>query len=266
MVASPEHSMSDSSAAAAAAAGALDLTLPVRPSPPGVDPSNVPSRKSLVLAVSITFPVLSASFVILRVYARFVVSRAFGLDDALVLFTMAAAIAFSSIVIACTSYGLGLHLWHVAIGTFVNYVRLSTVNIIMIAVLPYLIKISIMIMYLRIFGHNRTFRRIAYGSIAFMVAAAIAFFLPMAMQCIPLSSTWDFGPGGRRRCINGPLLGFITVVANAITDLYVMCLPLPMLWRLQMPLQRKIGVIATFASGGMYVVRLNARGRRLSFR
>lgn len=239
--------MSNSSATA----GALDLTQPARPPPPGVDPSNVPSRKSLILGVSITFPLLSASFVILRLYARFVVSRAFGLDDALILFTMAAAVAFSSIAIACTSYGLGLHLWHITKGMLVNYVRLSTVNIIMIAVLPYLIKISIMVMYLRIFGHNRTFRRTVYGSIAFMVAAAIAFFLPMAMQCIPLSSAWDFGPGGRRRCINGPLLGFITVAANAVTDLYVMCLPLPLLWRLQMPLQRKIGVIATFATGGI---------------
>lgn len=129
--------------------------------------------------------------------------------------------------------------------------QLSTVNIIMIAVLPYLIKISILVLYLRIFGHNRTFRRVVYGSIAFMVVAAIAFMLPMAMQCLPLHDTWNFQPGGRQRCLDAPLLGFITTTTNAITDLYVLALPLPLIWKLQLPTRKKIGVIATFASGGL---------------
>lgn len=51
--------------------------------PPGVipDPNNAPSRKGLINAISIIFPAVSLVFVILRIYARTVVSRAFGLDD-----------------------------------------------------------------------------------------------------------------------------------------------------------------------------------------
>lgn len=115
---------------------------------------------------------------------------------------------------------------------------MSTINIIMIAVLPYLIKISLLVLYNRLFGHNRKFRLTVYFCLALMVVLSISFFVPMAMQCLPLSSTWDLTPNGRRNCLNAPLLGFITTVVNAITDLLVMLLPLPVLWGLQLPLQK----------------------------
>ena len=41
---------------------------------------------------------------------------------------------------------------------------------------------------------------------------------------------------------------------NVILDFYVFALPIPTLWRLQMPLRTKLGVISVFAFGGISVI------------
>lgn len=41
---------------------------------------------------------------------------------------------------------------------------------------------------------------------------------------------------------------------NVILDFYVFILPIPTLWRLQMPMRKKLGVISVFAFGGISVL------------
>lgn len=105
-------------------------------------------------------------------------------------------------------------------------------------------------LYLRIFSARRTFRRILLVSIALIVVLATTLLLLQVLQCIPLDAIWTFQIESSR-CLDIPLLQFVTTVANAITDLYILLLPLPILWRLQLPLRKKIGVTAIFTSGGM---------------
>ncbi|GKT54210.1 short-chain dehydrogenase reductase sdr [Colletotrichum tofieldiae] len=44
----------------------------------------------------------------------------------------------------------------------------------------------------------------------------------------------------------------VTVVLNVITDLYLLSIPIPMLWGAQLPLRKKLGLIVLF-SGGIFV-------------
>jgi hypothetical protein len=45
---------------------------------------------------------------------------------------------------------------------------------------------------------------------------------------------------------------FVTVVLNAATDLYLLSIPVPMLWSARLPMPKKIGLITLF-SGGIFV-------------
>lgn len=67
--------------------------------------------------------------------------------------------------------------------------------------------------------------------------------------CRPLSSNWE--PSIEATCGN-QLGGYISVHCfNVAIDFCIALLPAPVLWRLQMPKARKVGVILMFAVGAM---------------
>ncbi len=117
-------------------------------------------------------------------------------------------------------------------------------------ILLYTIKLSALSLYLRLFSANKRFKLTVYVAMGIVVATALAFLLVTCLQCIPLRILWqlDFQNG---HCINIPRMAFIGVIVNALTDVLVLCLPLPLIWRLHLPLRKKIGVTLIFASGGM---------------
>jgi hypothetical protein len=45
---------------------------------------------------------------------------------------------------------------------------------------------------------------------------------------------------------------FVTVVLNVLTDVYLLTIPIPMLWNSSLPLFKKAGLIVLF-SGGAFV-------------
>ena len=58
---------------------------------------------------------------------------------------------------------------------------------------------------------------------------------------------------GGSQCRQTRPLVIILGVVNIISDLYLILLPLPAVWSLQLPLSRKVGVSAMFLTGFMFV-------------
>lgn len=59
------------------------------------------------------------------------------------------------------------------------------------------------------------------------------------------------GPQAGSRCHRIQPLKIGTGVVNLVSDLYLILIPLPAVWSLQMPLQKKISVSAMFLTGLM---------------
>lgn len=71
----------------------------------------------------------------------------------------------------------------------------------------------------------------------------------------PIEDLWDvMKPMDKKKCIN--IMGFFVWVAamNAFTDLLVYLWPIQYLWAVQMPKGKRIGLIACFGVGVMYVI------------
>ena len=68
------------------------------------------------------------------------------------------------------------------------------------------------------------------------------------IQCVPISANWD--PTIKRHCL--PIDAPVTVfaVCNVLTDFIILILPMPLLWGLQQPLERKIKIMGIFMLGG----------------
>lgn len=122
----------------------------------------------------------------------------------------------------------------------------------MYTALPILIKLSILALYLRTFSTHRRFRLTIYGLIVFLLAMFLAFILRHFFICRPFQTQWRLELlRESATCGNLDLATYVESVLNAVTDLVIMCLPVPILWSLQLPTRKKIGVLVTFATGSL---------------
>lgn len=68
------------------------------------------------------------------------------------------------------------------------------------------------------------------------------------IQCIPLKGVWD--PRVKAKCTPNTLtLWFFNGVFNIVTDIVIMILPLPIIWKLELPRSQKFILIGIFCLG-----------------
>ncbi|KAI0478651.1 hypothetical protein GGR56DRAFT_332227 [Xylariaceae sp. FL0804] len=93
---------------------------------------------------------------------------------------------------------------------------------------------------------------IKYLSIACAVSY-IAVFCTLTFGCWPYHKNWQVVPDPGLKCTFKLQNFLVSVVLNVITDASILCIPLPLLWTLQIPLRKKI-VIAILLSSGLFVI------------
>ena len=113
-------------------------------------------------------------------------------------------------------------------------------------------KLSVFMVYLRTFGPKTWFRYLTYFGIAINLALYIATTTCFGYFCIRRpGETWVESKSSQR-CLNiSPIVKMIHGIFGIVSDLFIFILPLPVIWKLQMPLRRKIGVSAIFATGAV---------------
>ena len=108
-------------------------------------------------------------------------------------------------------------------------------------------KLSILLLYFRLFSANKMFRILIYiGIITTLLNHIVGTVLAITL-CIPSD------PLGYSKCSSrlDPLDVVISVI-NIISDFYILFLPLLVISKLQMRRNKKIGVGAVFCTGFLY--------------
>lgn len=108
------------------------------------------------------------------------------------------------------------------------------------------IKLSILVMYMRIF-RTAAFRKWAYVIMGGVAAFTIAFFVVFLTNCTPVSQMWEPVPWGH--CRTQTPSEFASLSCSLALDLAIIILPFPWLWNLQMPLRNKVTVSITLSIG-----------------
>ncbi|PQE28631.1 plasma membrane Pth11 protein [Rutstroemia sp. NJR-2017a BBW] len=118
------------------------------------------------------------------------------------------------------------------------------------------IKISALLFYIRIFCvQGRTiFQAILYSSIVVVFLWMLAFMILATEQCgSHFSALWGSTAEHLKYCnAKYPFL-LIASATDAGLDLWVICLPIPMIWTLKMNIARKLSVMGVFLLAIMYV-------------
>ena len=118
------------------------------------------------------------------------------------------------------------------------------------------IKLSILVFYRRLFPRENTNSRwrachwaLCIASVGFGIIQCCG----IIFQCTPIAFFWDPTiPGGH--CINISAFFRFANIANLLTDILILVMPIPIVWTLRLDRHKKIGVCGLFLLGGFVCI------------
>ena len=114
-----------------------------------------------------------------------------------------------------------------------------------------LVKLSVLIFYVRIFRTVETYRVGFWVAGFFIVGWWIGIDLLAILSCIPVQKAWN--PTIPGHCLDTQHNFLGATITNIIIDIVLLVLPMPMLWQLHIRTSRKVGLVGVFACGYWWV-------------
>lgn len=121
-----------------------------------------------------------------------------------------------------------------------------------------LVKVTILMLYLRIFTESKRFRYTIYVVLATLVTTHMATFPVYYSDLTPFHCHWTIYPTEDERysrCSEKydalPWIVFI-VVLTIVLDIVILTLPCPAVWRLHMARRQKIAILLLLTAGVLY--------------
>ncbi len=151
--------------------------------------------------------------------------------------------------------------WLVWLQLSAHVSQYGTIGIIIYPILMLFAKISILLLYYRLFKPNKVTSKIVWATIALVVAYNIAIILTYTFLCIPSKGNMDMLKGGQCARVDrdtgdarqtSPAI--VSSAFNVFTDVIILVLPMPTVWKLQLPIRQRIAVMGIFATGALYVM------------
>jgi len=117
------------------------------------------------------------------------------------------------------------------------------VSVPMYSIALYLTKVSILLLYIRLFPIPK-FVKACWITIAVMGAFLFWSIFGFMFMCTPVHYFWNRSIEGH--CFNPKWVYFTNAPFNILTDFVLFGLPLPLVWKLQLPRRQKTGLIIVF--------------------
>ncbi|KAI1431262.1 integral membrane protein [Xylaria sp. CBS 124048] len=201
-----------------------------------------------LLIWTIVFTALDVLFIILRFWAARIIRRPLYLDDWFILISLASVVALDGAVVWAIFYG--------KIGHFESDLSVTELQVALQTIPAAYVtwttgtaafKMSVLFLYRRVFTINLI--KILSAVLMFVTFGYwVSFMVVFLTTCTPdISQLWNPRPDGFCRDLNIGQLG--SVSTNLAIDVFVIILPMPFLWNLQMRLRNKIVVTLIFSLG-----------------
>ena len=110
------------------------------------------------------------------------------------------------------------------------------------------IKLSILLLYQRVFPTPKFVLAIRIVG-GFAVSWWFVVVIIQIFSCNPIAGFWDIDIPSK--CIDPAKFYIAVAVPNILTDIVMLCLPVRMVWRLQMSRAQKIQLSLTFLTGAL---------------
>ncbi|KAF3932596.1 hypothetical protein ABW20_dc0108421 [Dactylellina cionopaga] len=212
---------------------------------------NYDNPESRALLTQVTEPLtfcLACVAISLRLFSRMTASKKLFREDYVIL----AAVFFcglkTAIVAISTTVGFGIHRYDIPTENFRLLNKYYLLGILFYLASVMLTKASIILRYQRMFPPEVTHVRMISRIIVFFFFAVFTVSgILMINTCHPVPSLWS--PESPGRCINVKILYICNIAGNFLVDFAIYLLPMPYLWKLNLPKRQKLNLIIIFGLG-----------------
>ncbi|KFY86619.1 hypothetical protein V500_07512 [Pseudogymnoascus sp. VKM F-4518 (FW-2643)] len=223
-----------------------------------VDPERRGNASMIVQSILV---VLVTAVLIIRLYARIVITRAgIGLDDTMMIISWVFAMGLTAtVILAIQRYGWNVHVWDLPPSDMVTSRKISWVSMVLYITTASLTKTSILIFYLRILV-TKFDKMVTKITLGFVVAYYVGSFLVLFLQCRPLEHYWEILiPNSVGTCINESIHMIASASFNVFMDIVIFLIPLRSLYALRIRTTQKIHLISLFSAGLLVIAAATVR-------
>jgi hypothetical protein len=164
-------------------------------------------------------------------------------------------------------YGLGHHIYDIPPLVDMLIQKYNYITLLLYTVVLCTTKLSICLLYLRIFHVEKRMRWLIHASIWFLVTYSILFEVLCIFQCHPIRAYWDFTirpPMGTASCLNTIPVFYASGACNIVSDLLLMAIVVPKIRELRIKRGQKIALLCIVSLGWLAVAASVVRIVRLS--
>jgi hypothetical protein len=215
----------------------------VLPGLPGFDAHDI---RPWTVKVVVSVTLLAVTSVVLRLWSRRLKGQQLWWDDWLLVFSMGWNLVVVGFIFAMHSSGMGLHADLVPMKDIVMMAKWLVVAEILYAFNLGWTKLSLLLMYYRIFRFPY-FKKMAWVVGSFTMAWVVCITFLFIFICVPVQKLWY--PELPGHCINQVGTWIANAAATILTDLVILLMPLPQIWRLRLGMREKLGLTAAFCLG-----------------
>ncbi|KAL4961576.1 uncharacterized protein BDV14DRAFT_203610 [Aspergillus stella-maris] len=202
-----------------------------------------------IITASACGAVVSVVPVVARVIVRRQLGVKFGWDDYTIFLALAFQLLFFGFTIMQIDNGINTHVIYVK--SLKVFWQLHIVNIAFFSLVFTFTKLSLLLLYNRVFPIFRWLQITSYIIGAIVIAYNVAVILLGCLLCIPLSRLWSDTPG---RCANPAIAFGVLAAINVFTDIAILALPIKPVWSTQMSKQRRVQLLVIFLLGAVVCV------------
>ncbi|KAJ2989205.1 hypothetical protein NUW58_g3589 [Xylaria curta] len=237
------------------------LNGPALTPPTGVVPNleNPPNSNVVGIVITAFLLFLSTSALALAIYAKLRFVRKMYLEDYLAFAGFGVHVAQVYCISGVAAHvGLFVHQWDIRVKDLTGVLYLLHIDSEFYGVCIILYKTAIILEWIRIFVPRATRGRFFWLCQA-LLWVNLLFYTSMFVvgntSCKPYAKLWDHTLPGT--CANYNAFVFVSTAAyNFVSDLLILLLPQRIIWRLQLPTTKKVGLAVVFAIGIRSVVML----------
>ncbi|KAK4195139.1 hypothetical protein QBC40DRAFT_289578 [Triangularia verruculosa] len=219
--------------------------------PPGVDLAE--NQNGDIIGSVVGIMVLGLASVVLRLFTR-LMNKGPGLaaDDYVILFAAVMGIGTAVCCLISVPWGGGKHLWVVTHEQFTKLYQTTYAFVIVYITCISATKVSILLFYRRVFGTNV----IWYIVFVFTWAHWAEVTITWLAGCRPMDYYWRqyTDPTATGSCIDAPLFYFCNGIIGLVIDVAILLVPIPTIWKLNMPTTKKVFVGGILLLGGFVCV------------
>jgi hypothetical protein len=222
-------------------------------------------------------PVLAIIVVALRLYSRFCITRAPGIDDLLVVLSLIFGIALSVLVMVGNQiYYNGYHVWVCVESLSHEVMLIARKDIPLSSAVPHrinvwtaqicytlaisFVKISILLFYKRLsVSFTRKFLIAVWIGIVYNIIYCIGFIMVLLLLCRPISAYWltfdrDYYLDGDWTCGREEVAEPLSAIFSVVGDAYSTIIPLVLVSKLTLPIRQKAALYGLFSLGFLVVI------------